>query len=339
VLTFSRGLVLWLTFFAICLGLGYASLNRFDPRRLEGTGDTADYAAMVEGPIPGNSGSHRSYRVLVPMVARPIAALAKGRVGSWNHVFVGLLVSTALFTATAMLLIVLQTERLGHTAVAGLVAAFSFATSFWVTNHYLVGMVDSSEACAIVLMYFALTSGRTWLLPLAGVIGGLGKETFVLLGTVAAVTYWGVEALRSRLQWRTFAAIGTMSIAGLAAIAAVRWIAARGVDVSLVQFTVAPPNGSLLRRVWDGVSNAQFWYGLFWLLPLGLFSLGAISKPFVAASLVSAVAALLLVASVYAEPGAGNLGRIVFTYVGPLLSITAALTLTRLIAKSSEDRP
>ena len=101
VLGAGRALVLWSLFFLISFGLGYPTLNRYDARELGP--DWVSYYNMVlhqDGPNDIPFG----YRVLVPEIARPFYLLAKGRVGSWNPVFFGLLMSNCLFCATAAFL-------------------------------------------------------------------------------------------------------------------------------------------------------------------------------------------------------------------------------------------
>src|SRR6516164_7910863 len=38
--------ILWLLFFLICMGLGYPTISRYDPRTTHGLEDTTAYAAM-----------------------------------------------------------------------------------------------------------------------------------------------------------------------------------------------------------------------------------------------------------------------------------------------------
>ena len=46
----SNGLILrWLLFFAICLGLGYAALARYDPKQIPGLSDSIIYVRLVTG--------------------------------------------------------------------------------------------------------------------------------------------------------------------------------------------------------------------------------------------------------------------------------------------------
>ena len=44
-------IILWLMFFAICFGLGYPTLNRYDTSQIRGTSDSLQYFRLVvEGP-------------------------------------------------------------------------------------------------------------------------------------------------------------------------------------------------------------------------------------------------------------------------------------------------
>src|ERR1035438_5754814 len=109
--------LLWLLFFLICLGLGHAPLNRYDPGKTDGTTDVADYQDIVLGrqdqPAHGAIGpyerinqSQNLNRVLVPYVAKPFYWLGRGHVGTWDPVLFGLLIANAIFTATTACLLV-----------------------------------------------------------------------------------------------------------------------------------------------------------------------------------------------------------------------------------------
>jgi hypothetical protein len=315
-------------FFSICLGLGYPSLNRFDPRATGGTTDSAYYAAIVQRPVPALSVSHRYFRVLIPLLARPFAAAARGRVGSWDPVMAGLLVSTSCFTAMTLVLLIAQAQQLGCSAMTGLLAAFCFVTNFEVANEFLVGMVDSAEACAVMLMYLALGSRRLWLLPVCGLIGGLGKETFVVIGSVSALTYWSSDALRHKADWPLLAALLVMTSFALVCVYGVHaWAAQHTLNpLSLISSFHSPR--TLFEKTTRCIFSAQFWYGLFWLLPVALFGLRAISRSFVVASVAGV--ATVLVLGIYRDVGPGNVARPIFSYAGPLLAIAAARSLVRL---------
>ena len=94
-MTHAQKLLLWVLFFLICLGLGYPPLKRYDPTKLEGTSDVAEYRNVVMGlpsgrPLRGSGAYARLtqwenyYRVLVPYVARPFYWMARGHVGTWD---------------------------------------------------------------------------------------------------------------------------------------------------------------------------------------------------------------------------------------------------------------
>src|ERR1700693_2652549 len=94
---FAKSLLLWGVFFLMCLGLGYPTLNRYDPRKL--LPDSASYAKLVtEG--PGAVRDPFRFRVLEPYLVRPFYALAQGHVGSWDALLFGFLVVNSLLVAS-----------------------------------------------------------------------------------------------------------------------------------------------------------------------------------------------------------------------------------------------
>src|SRR5580704_13984603 len=77
-----RHITLWAMFFLVCLGLGYPTLNRYDPTKTVGMSDALQYSRLVvDGPQAAEG--HWRYRVLVPFLAKPIYRLTAGRIGSW----------------------------------------------------------------------------------------------------------------------------------------------------------------------------------------------------------------------------------------------------------------
>src|SRR5215210_642072 len=90
-LTIRYFLLLWPLFFAICLGLGYPALKRYDPRATQGLSDTYKYYAMVTGADDSNSKELFRCRVLVPYVARPFYWFAQTYLHPVNPVFFALL--------------------------------------------------------------------------------------------------------------------------------------------------------------------------------------------------------------------------------------------------------
>jgi len=98
----GRFVVLWGLFFLISFGLGYPTLNRYDPRKLGP--DWQSYYNTVTGQDSPDDIPF-CFRVLVPYVAKPFYHLAKGRSRTWDPVCFGLLISNCLFSASAAFVI------------------------------------------------------------------------------------------------------------------------------------------------------------------------------------------------------------------------------------------
>lgn len=176
---------LWLLFFLICFGFGYPSLTRYDART--NNSDVIHYYQMIVN-SPQEAAGRWRYRVLVPYVAKPFYQLAKGRVGSWEPVYFGLLVANSLFCATtACLLSAVGNRVLAQPAIA-LLAATLYLMNFAIPNFQLAGLVDSAEACSIMILTWACFAKRWFWLPITGVMGALAKETFIPLALVFTLT-------------------------------------------------------------------------------------------------------------------------------------------------------
>jgi hypothetical protein len=208
----GRAGLCWVLFLMIAFGLGYPTLNRYDPRQL-GPDWNSYYRVVVNQATPDDAPF--CYRVLVPEVAKPFYWLAKGRVRSWNPVFFGLLASNSLFCATAALLLLLVALRaLGNLPVA-LLACALYLLNYVVANLWLSGMVDSAEACLMLALMLALFSGRWWALPFIGIIGGMAKQSFLPFSVIFVAAWWLAlpRAERSRRQLLWAAGLGVASTA------------------------------------------------------------------------------------------------------------------------------
>jgi hypothetical protein len=69
--------ILWVLFVLICFGLGYPTLNRYDPRTVGGTSDSSAYYELVTRGPAAVEGKMR-FRLLVPYVARPFLLASPG---------------------------------------------------------------------------------------------------------------------------------------------------------------------------------------------------------------------------------------------------------------------
>jgi hypothetical protein len=314
--------VLFCTFFLVCLNLGYPTLNRYDIR--SALPDSADYAAMVNSGPQAARPAYRA-RVLVPYLAKPFARLARGRVGSWDATSFGLLAANSLLTAGAAYLLV--TIALGVTGSwqTALLAALLYLLNFAVSNLMLAGMVDSGEAFFLIAAVALMLQEQWRFLPFLAVLGSASKETFVPFLAVFAGT-WALAQPRRRaaLVW-TAASV----LAGLATVTALLSLSA---GHALWPWGLASELGSGSRHVRSAiacVTNRAFWYVFVWLLPLGLVKIRSLPPPWVLGCAAAAVMAIVLSAYHNQPEDAAAAARALFNIAGPLLSLSAALALSR----------
>jgi hypothetical protein len=333
---FVRWTVRWLLFFLICLGLGYAGVERYDPRTTAGLSDAAVYYRMVAGEEV--HAREMRFRVLVPYVAKPFHALVKRFVDPARAVYVSLLISTSIFCATTTCLLVAIGIRITGNLAVALLAAALYLLNFAIPNFQLAAMIDSGEACFILAVTLTLFGDRWWLLSIWGLLGALAKETFLPLASVLALVWWYVERKRDDRAPRLWSIIA-MIIAALATVIGLRLaIAGTWASADLVSQTHA--TSGAFSGFAGVILSRTFWYVFVWLLPLGLVRLNRLPRPWVLASIFSALTALAL--GVYRDIG-GNVARPIFDVFGPILSLSVAILLTRAAvqtqALSASDQP
>jgi hypothetical protein len=316
----GRALVLWILFFLISFGLGYPTLNRYDARELGP--DWVSYYNMVlhqDGPNDIPFG----YRVLVPEIARPFYLIAKGKVGSWNPVFFGLLMSNCLFCATAAFLFLLVGLRVLHDLPIALLGCTLYLLNWVVPNLFLSGLVDSSEACLMMAITWAMFSRRWWLLPLIGIPGGFAKQSFMLFSTFFAATWWFTSKKADRTYPQGFFVVALGGASAASVVLAHRIVA--GATISpLAMAAWWGCEGSCTVAILKEFTDQEFWYAFGWLLPLGVIRLNRLPKPWVAASIATALLTLGL--GGYAG-SLGNVCRPVFSVIGPVLTLSVATLL------------
>jgi hypothetical protein len=331
---FGREMVLWVVFYFICFGLGYPTLNRYDPRAVGGLSDSIEYYRLVTDGPAAVSG-HMRFRILVPLLARPLSRVAQGRVGTWEPVYFGLLVVNAFFTATTAYLLVLVGRKLLYNGPVVLLGAAVYLLNFETANNRLGGLVDSAEGCFLMALAWSLFSRRFWILPLWGVLGALGKESFVPFATVFTAV-WCLIAHR-REQWRPGEVIATLSTGAAALVTVVIVQSIVSAHVVLPWNFAASVRGSgNLGALLANVIDRNLLYGFLWLLPLGAWQLARFPRPWTLACAAAVVADLALVAYHAAAPGTA--ARAIFSIAGPLLSLSVA-TLANQVSGTNTTAP
>ncbi|MFY9609764.1 MAG: DUF2079 domain-containing protein [Blastocatellia bacterium] len=309
-------------FFLICFGLGYATLKRYDPRLPGNNPDSAYYYEMVTG--EAQQPVFWRYRILIPCVARPFYWLARGRTGTWNPVFFSLLVANSLFVAaTALVLVGIGRRVIGDHAIA-LLAALLYLLNFAIANFQLAGFIDSGEAFFIISVVWCLLARRWRRLPLCGVFGALAKETFVPLSVVLGLVWWITARRKQESRVADLGWVVAMGAAGVVTMTTVQSLVSGQMvwPWRLVVSSGSPSN--LLINVVDCLSSHELLYVFGWVLPLGAVRLRRLPLPWVLASAVTALVALVLGASVGAH---GNVARAMFDATGPMLSLSVAMLI------------
>jgi hypothetical protein len=342
-MTLKQAILLWFLFFLICLGLGYPTLNRYDPRKLPYAAlDAMTYYDVVAGnppPPPVYDQAHRLdtkqlsaenyYRLLVPYVAKPFYWLAKGHAGTWDPVFLGLLAANSLFTAVTACFLVNVGYRATANYTTALLGATLYLLNFAVANLNLAGLIDPGEACFLMVVVWTLLTDRWPLLPFWGVLGALAKETFAPLAGVFAFGWWLAEARRGARPLTRLAWVFAMGVTSLATVT----VAMSSVSGGLIwpwQFAAymrgeTLPSFGYLVAFLRCVTDRTFWYVFVWLLPLGLLRLRRLPRPWVVAAALAFGAALVLGAY---NDARGNTTRALFNVAGPILSLSVAVLLT-----------
>ncbi len=316
----SYWLVRWLLFFLICLGLGYASVQRYDPRQTPGLSDAAIYFRMV----PGEDVRAREmrFRVLVPWIARPFYAAAAKFVDQSRAIALALLISNSIFCAATACLLLAIALRINASPATALLAATLYLLNFSIVNLQLAGMVDAAEACFMLALVLTMLGRRWWLLPLWGFVGTLAKETFLPLASVLVLAWWYFDQRRRSSSLRTLLPVICVIALGSLTMLGLRYAMRAG---PLLTDALLPTHASGSWGRFSGiVASPTPWYAFIWLLPVGVLRLRRLPRAWIWAAGCSALVALAL--GVFRDIG-GNVARPLFDVLGPLLSLSAALYL------------
>jgi hypothetical protein len=317
----GRSALVWGVLFLICVGLGYPTLNRYDPRKV--LRDADGYSLLVTDGSDSVQGYLR-FRMLEPYLVRPLYSLAKGHVGSWDPLAFAFLVVNSFFAAgTAYLLSIMGYAEFKNYPTALLGAAL-FLLNFAVANEYLVGLVDAGESFFLMAVVVSLYYRRWWFLPVLGILGTLTKESFVPFSIALAGTWWFVSERHRAGRLGRGAWVTGMAAIELATIVVLQssisrhfvwpWTFAQGLS----------SHSNYAVKLLTSLVEKDSWYVLVWLLPLGVAGIRQLPRSWVWSAFAASVVAVLL--NVYhATPEIhGGMGRYVFNVAGPLLSLSAA---------------
>jgi hypothetical protein len=150
----------------------------------------------------------------------------------------------------------------------------------------------------------------------------------VVFAVVMAGVWWWMAWRHSPQALRGALWIVAMGAASMGAVLLVRMAIAGAITtpLAIVASFEHRPRG-LGGHVRFLLLDAEFWYGLVWLLPLGAWSLRRLPREWVISALAAAGVALAL--GVYAMAGGGNVSRPIISLAGPPLSLAAAITRVR----------
>jgi hypothetical protein len=314
----------WVLFFLICLGLGYPTLNRYDPRNTGGLSDTTTYYELAtQG--PGHADAQLKYRLLIPELARPIANAARGHIGTWDPVFFGFLMVNSAFTASTAWLLMIVARRFVKTESTAILAAALYLLNFEVSNIRLSGMVDSAEGFCLMAIVWSLLNGRVALLALWAILAALSKETSVPL-IIAFTAAWYIANPSMRTEMRLSGAFLIPALTALVTITALQ-SAVSGHLVLPWQFAEAlRPAGGHLEALYHNLIDQNLLYCIVWLLPLGIPRLMRLPKAWLTAAAAATLIDFALVT--WHSSVAGAAARPLFSIAGPLLSLSAAIYLS-----------
>lgn len=319
-LSLPRLAVLYSLFALIAWGLGYPTLNRYDPRHVPGLADVKNYADLVAGtPVPGPE--HLRYRVLLPWIARPFYHLAIWRHGSWDPAMFGLLSANSLFVAGTALLIVVLGTQLASYPVA-LIASLLYLVNFAVPNLRLSGLVDSGEGFFLLALYWLLLDERFWILPVVAALGALAKESFIPFSIVFTAAWW--MAVRKKLASPLGMAlwIATSWMTSLAAMLGLHRLILGHFESPIAFAETLQGNNHYLSQFAESLWDRNLWYVFVWLLPLGLPRLRKFPNSWLIPTAAASVIAFML--DGYYSGAYGTVGRALFSIAGPLLALSSA---------------
>ena len=199
-----QALLMFIGFGYIAFGLGYSSLNRYDPSSLEFLSDTTFYFAIVENGLNGvtQDAYGRSARILHPLIANILYQYIPS-FGSWNMVAFAMLTLNSIFVSLIGLIISSFALSLGYSRLVGLTASLIFLCNFATVNFFLAGLIDSSFCLIFQIFLIAIFYKKHRLLIPLFIVGTLFKELMIPYGAVFSCAYFLADAYQTkRVNWQ-----------------------------------------------------------------------------------------------------------------------------------------
>lgn len=313
----------------ICFGLGYPTLNRYDPTSIRGLSDSLQYYRLVQHG-PEVAIGHWRYRVLVPFLAKPIYWLSLGRLASWDPIAFALLIVNSIFCAACSFLVSLIAFRISRKFTVAVVAAFAYLLNFTVPNYQLSGLVDSADAFFFVMLTWALLRGKWALLPPIALFAAFSKETFVPIGTVFALTWLLFE--RPVERKRKILAVFVMAVLGLSTVSAVHSVIDHKLVLPWSMASNEHGSGNLGDSLLHVAASWNLWVTMI-SLPFVFLAAKYTPRQWRWAALAASVTTIaLFVWNDVADTSrpilsAGNVARPLFDVVGALLAVSLAMAV------------
>jgi len=327
-------LVIWTVFFLIAIGFGYQSVTRYDPAQSSFIDDTKIYSEIVLSGTKGITLDHRSTRVLVPFLARSVYSVVEGNIGLWNPVQFSLLFVASFFCASIVLMMISICKLLFEDERIGIVAGLIFYANFSIPNLYLSGLVDSAEAFFLLCIIYALLHQKLTLLPIIAILGALSKETFLPVGSLIIGIWWLYESFIDRkINYKNLFHIIFFVLISSVVVIALKSYALDKLTL-LVEFSEGMRTSLSFSFDRILVALRRFSYAYIWLLPLSLFRINLLPRPW----LISAVLASIMIFLMGWWIGASGaaISRYMFNMLGPLLSISIAILILDTKLKTKE---
>ena len=320
-------------FFLVCMGSGYAVLNRFDPALLPALNDTVFYTAIVINGIDGVSADFPD-RILVPYLGH-LVYLIMPEIGSWNMVNFSLLVVNSFFTSLSALLILKMSFRITKNIEYSILSCLFFLMNFHVTNFYLVSSIDSAYGFSLLSLIYCLYYQKLNYIPVIAIVGCLIKEVFLPIGASMILGWLIYELYKNKsielakvIKFILFMIIGSLTIISVDAIINM------GDSTFLYwnEFTKNPSLNKLEFNISDiFIGIIKFMFTLGWLIILATPSLKRLPSSILFSTAFACLITVIL--GWTAGVQGSDYARFIYVPSAFILSLASAISTSELVRK------